>query len=185
MQFEEGQIYEGGISISGGDGPFRRWLVVAPFGKTHIHCIDDPLELRCWPLALVTWGIESGRLRYVGYNADHPALEVQRVKERLEVHDAHLSLSEKSLQRLIDALEDALEQGEEYALYLAGEILASASHSALLPSRRARLIGNVHALLASADLAQSLPMPPLHDAAEDNMATWNPGISDTINGVPY
>ena len=155
MQLEEGQIYEGGISLSGGDGPFRRWLVVAPFGKTHIHSVDEPLELHCWPVTLVEWGIESGRLSYGGKQSHHPALEVQRIKERLGVRDVHLSISEQSLGRLLEALHDALEAHAECAPYLAGEILSAATHSALGMGREEQIIAAVESLLSGAGLAGS------------------------------
>ena len=153
MQLEEGQIYEGGISISGGDGPFRRWLVVSPFGKVHIHSVDDPLELHCWPATLVESGIESGRLRYVGGALDHPALAVQRIKERLGVRDAHLSISQHSLERLLDALRTATDAGEQYALYLAGEILSAVSRSAFLINQREQLSATVYAVLGNGGFA--------------------------------
>lgn len=155
MQLEEGQIYEGGISLSGGDGPYRRWLVVAPFGKTHIHSIDEPLELHCWPATLVEWGIESGRLTYVGKQSNHPALDVQRIKERLRVRDVHLSISEQSLGRLLDALRDALEMNADCAPYLAGEIFAAATHSALMTGRGEQIVAAVEGLLRDARLAVS------------------------------
>ena len=153
MQLEEGQIYEGGISISGGDGPFRRWLVVSPFGKTHIHTIDDPLELHCWPVTLVESGIESGRLRYVGKSPDHPAIEVQRIKEKLGIRDAHLGISEHCLERLLAALCAAVESGADYAPYLAGEILSAAAHSAQLINRREQIFSSVHAVLGGSGFA--------------------------------
>jgi hypothetical protein len=159
MQLEEGRIYEGGISLTGGDGPFRRWLVVAPFGKTHIHCIDDPLELRCWPVSLIGSGIKSGRLRYVGNMPDHPALQVQRIKEALDVRDAHLSISEYSLDRLLDALRSAVATGKDYAPYLAGEILSAAAHSALTKRPRERIVTAVHALLDGGEFAVPQVIP--------------------------
>lgn len=159
MQLEEGQIYEGGISLSGDDGPFRRWLVVAPFGKTHIHSVDDPLDLRCWPVTLIEWGIESGRLNYAGKIPDHPALEVQRIKERLGVRDAHLSLSERSLERMLDALREAVEEGADCAPYLAGEILSAALHSALMAGRSEQIVTGVQSLIGDAAAARSPTIP--------------------------
>lgn len=159
MQLEEGQVYEGGISLSGDDGPFRRWLVVAPFGKTHIHSVDDPLDLHCWPVTLVEWGIESGRLSYAGKIPDHPALEVQRIKERLGVRDVHLSISEKSLERLLDALREAVEADADCAPYLAGEILSAALHSALMVGRSEKIVAAVQSLLGDADTAMSSAVP--------------------------
>lgn len=147
MHLDEGQVYEGTISISGGDGKFRRWIVVSPFGKTHIHSIDEPLEMRCWPAALVESGIESGRLRYVGTDPEHPAVQVQRIKERLEIRDAHLSLSKQCLDRLIGALRDAVEDDSELVPFIAGEILSAAAHSALVGNQREEVAESVYAVL--------------------------------------
>lgn len=149
MKLEEGQVYEGTISISGGEGPFRRWIVVAPFGKTHIHCVDDPLDLHCWPAPLIQYGIESGRMRYVDHQPEHPAIRVQRIKETLGVRDAHMSVSETSLERMLGALRSALMGGEDYAPYLAGEILAAAARSPLLLHRREHILGTVQELIGN------------------------------------
>ncbi|MBU1190083.1 MAG: hypothetical protein KKA36_00770 [Gammaproteobacteria bacterium] len=159
MQLEEGQVYEGGISISGDDGPFRRWLVVSPFGKTHIHCVDDPLDLHCWPVKLIEWGVESGRLSYIGKIPEHPAIQVQRVKEQLGVRDTHLSIPLLCIERLVEALRAAVDSGEDYAVYLAGEIISSASHSALLQSHRERLISTVHTILGEGEFAAPSLVP--------------------------
>lgn len=148
MELEEGQIYEGTLSISGGDGPFRRWLVVSPFGKTHIHCIDDPLDLHCWPASLIEPGIESGRLRYVGKDPGHPGIRVQRIKEALGVHDVHLSINARQLELLLEALRTAVTQGQDYAFFLAGEILSATARSALLLDRQTAISATVHAILA-------------------------------------
>lgn len=148
MQLQEGQIYAGTLSISGGDGPFRRWIVVAPFGKTHIHSIDDPLDLHCWPASLIEPGIESGRLRYVDTVADHPALRVQRLKETLGVRDTHLSIDERQLERLLDALRATVNAGQDTAPYLAGEILGAVARSAPLLERDTVITDTVHAILA-------------------------------------
>jgi hypothetical protein len=148
MELEEGQIYEGSLSISGGDGPFRRWLVVSPFGKTHIHCIDDPLDLHCWPASLIEPGIESGRLRYVGTDREHPGVRVQRLKETLGVRDVHLSIDERQLKRLLEALRSAVADDADYAPYLAGEILSAVARSAALLDRHPAISATVHAILA-------------------------------------
>lgn len=148
MELEEGQIYEGNLSISGGDGPFRRWLVVAPFGKIHIHCVDDPLDLHCWPASLLEPGIDSGRLRYVGMEPDHPGIRVQRLKENLDIRDAHLSIDARQLERLLDALRAAVDEEQDYAPYLAGEILSAATRSALLLDRWPAISATVTAILA-------------------------------------
>lgn len=152
MELEEGQIYEGTLSISGGDGPFRRWLVVSPFGKTHIHSVDDPLDLHCWPASLVEPGIESGRLSYVGREPDHPAIRVQRLKERLGVRDVHLSIDERQLHRLLDALRAAVADEADYAAYLAGEILSALARSALLLDRQDGIADTVYSILENREI---------------------------------
>lgn len=152
MELEEGQIYEGTLSISGGDGPFRRWLVVAPFGKIHIHCVDDPLDLHCWPASLINPGIESGRLRYVGKEPDHPGIRVQRLKEKLGVQDVHLSINERILERLLDALREAVNTEQNYSAHLAGEILSATARSARLLDRQTEIAATVHAILAGQEI---------------------------------
>jgi hypothetical protein len=94
-------------------------------------------------------------LSYVGKRPDHPALEVQRIKERLGLRDVHLSISERSLERLLDALHDAVEAGSDHAPYIAGEILSAALHSALMAGRSEQIVAAVHRILKDADLALS------------------------------
>lgn len=159
MELEEGQIYEGTLSISGGDGPFRRWLVVSPFGKTHIHCIDDPLDLHCWPASLVEPGIGSGRLRYVGKEPEHPSIRVQRLKESLGLRDVHLSINERQLDRLLDALRSAVAAEADYAPYLAGEILGAIARSAMLLERQDTLVKSVHCILENCDDGTPMVIP--------------------------
>lgn len=153
MELEEGQIYEGTLSISGGDGPHRRWLVVSPFGKTHIHCVDDPLDLHCWPASLIEPGIESGRLRYVGMDPAHPGIRVQRLKETLGIRDVHLSINEGQLERLLTALRSAVAAEADYAPYLAGEILSVVARSALLLDRQEGIATTVHCILEHREIA--------------------------------
>lgn len=160
MELEEGQIYEGALSISGGDGPFRRWLVVSPFGKTHIHCIDNPLDLHCWPASLVEPGIESGRLRYVGKDPEHPGIRVQRLKEALGVRDVHLSINDRQLDRLLDALRSAVAAEADYAPYLAGEILSAVARSALLLDRQEAIAASVHDILENREITAPLNLAP-------------------------
>lgn len=160
MELEEGQIYEGTLSISGGDGPFRRWLVVSPFGKTHIHCIDDPLDLHCWPASLVEPGIESGRLRYVGKDPEHPGIRVQRLKEALGVRDVHLSINDRQLDRLLGALRSAVAAEADYAPYLAGEILSAVARSALLLERQEAIAASVHDILENRGITAPLSLAP-------------------------
>lgn len=124
VELQEGQILEGTISISGGAGPLRRWIVVAPSGKTHIHSVDNPVELHCWPIHAALTGLENGKLKLIGYEPDHPVLRLQRAKEAIGVTDAHMGLNQASLDKMIDLLERAAMVGEAYTLYAAGEILA-------------------------------------------------------------
>lgn len=124
VELQEGQIFEGTISMAGGVGPLRRWIVVAPSGKTHIHSIDDPVDLHCWPINAALAGLENGNLKLVGYEPDHPVLRLQRAKEALGVTDAHMGLNPASLNKMIDLLERAAMTGEAYTPYAAGEILA-------------------------------------------------------------
>lgn len=167
MELEEGQIYEGTLSISGGDGPFRRWLVVSPFGKTHIHCVDDPLDLHCWPASLVEPGIVSGRLHYAGKDTDHPGIRVQRLKEALGLRDVHLSINERQLDRLLDALRSAAAEEADYAPYLAGEILSAIARSALLLDRQDAITQSVHSILQNR--VDSTPMVIPAKPAETTM----------------
>jgi hypothetical protein len=133
MNFIEGQIYRGNITMSGGnDGPTRSWIVVSPFDKTHIHSIDDPLELHCWPLFSAQKGIEGGCLELIETDPDHPVMQLQREKEKLDINDVHLGLHGESLDKMFQLLEQAAAKGLSYAPYAAGEILAfigSANHS--------------------------------------------------------
>lgn len=124
MQYNEGEIYEGTISLSGGEGPLRRWIVVAPFGKAQIHSIDNPLELHCWPIALIELGVREGKLKFVGTDTNHPVITLQRVKERVGIEDSHLGLHGASLNAMLELLDCAAMTGEAYTPYVAGEILA-------------------------------------------------------------
>ena len=129
MTIKEGQIYEGTISISGGGDVPRRWIVVSPFGKTHIHSIDNPLELHCWPAPLIEEGLKKGLVSLVGEEPEHPMVELQRDKEALAIHDTHLGLDNNSANRMLDLLQTAAENGKETAPYVAGEILSSLERS--------------------------------------------------------
>jgi len=133
MKFREGQIFKGTISLSGGsDGPTRHWIVVSPFNKTHIHSIDDPLDLHCWPLFSAQKGIEGGYLKLIETNINHPVMQLQREKEKFDINDVHMGLHDKSLNKMFLLLEHAVANGLAYAPYAAGEILAfidRANHS--------------------------------------------------------
>jgi len=126
---KEGQIYEGTISISGGNDIQRKWIVVSPFGKTHIHSIDNPLELHCWPAPLIEEGLKKGLLSLVGEDPTHPMVRLQRDKEAMQIHDTHLGLDGERVNRMLDLLQSATESGGETAPYVAGEILASLKRS--------------------------------------------------------
>jgi hypothetical protein len=133
MKFREGQIFKGNITLSGGnDGPTRKWIVVSPFNKTHIHSIDDPLDLHCWPLFSAQKGIEGGYLKLIETVIDHPVMQLQREKENLDINDVHMGLQGESLNKMFQLLEHAVTNGLSYAPYAAGEILAfvdRANHS--------------------------------------------------------
>ncbi|MDT8283368.1 MAG: hypothetical protein RQ982_11265, partial [Gammaproteobacteria bacterium] len=125
MKFTEGQIFKGNITMSGGnDGPTRSWIVVSPFNKTHIHSIDDPLDLRCWPLYSAQKGIEGGYLELIEIDLDHPVMQLQRAKEKFDLNDVHLGLQGESLGKMFQLLEQAVANDLSYAPYAAGEILA-------------------------------------------------------------
>lgn len=124
MEFSEGQIYKGNISMSGGDdGPTRSWIVVSPFNKTHIHSIDEPLNLHCWPLFSAQKGLEGGYLKLIKTDKNHPVILLQRAKEEFNVSDVHLGLKGQSLINMFRLLEHAVETSQPYAVYAAGEIL--------------------------------------------------------------
>jgi hypothetical protein len=133
MKFREGQIFKGNISLSGGnDGPTRNWIVVSPFNKTHIHSIDDPLDLHCWPLFSAQKGIEGGYLKLIETDINHPVMQLQRDKEKFDINDVHMGLHGETLNKMIQLLEQAVANGLSYAPYAAGEILAfmaRANHS--------------------------------------------------------
>jgi hypothetical protein len=129
MMIKEGQIYEGAISISGSDDVPRKWIVVSPFGKLHIHSIDNPLELHCWPAPLIEEGLKNGQVYLIGDEPEHPMVKLQREKEALELHDTHLGLDNDSANRMLDLLQTATENGTETAPYIAGEILSSLERS--------------------------------------------------------
>ncbi len=124
MTLEEGQIYEGEVASFGGDGPNGKWIVVAPFGKTHTHSLDDPKDLHCMPVAIAEHAIRTGRLRLVGCDREHPVVQLQRAKEQLGIRDSHMGLHGSSLNQMIGLLEQAVERREAYAPFAAGEIFA-------------------------------------------------------------
>lgn len=124
LTLEEGQIYEGPVSLSGGPGPHRRWIIVAPFGRLYGQSIDDPVELHWLPLNAVREGIDDGRLRYLGHEPEHPAVRLQRVKEMLDIRYAHVGLHGQELERMFALLESAIAAHADYAVYALGELRA-------------------------------------------------------------
>lgn len=130
MEFTEGQIYRGNISLSGGnDGPTQSWIIISPFEKIHIHSIDDPLDLHCWPLFPAQKGLEGGYLKLIETNIQHPVMCLQRAKEKLGISDIHMGLQGESLGRMFELLGQAVATSQPYALYAAGEILAFMGHA--------------------------------------------------------
>lgn len=121
---EEGQIYEGEISISGSIGPMRHWIVVAPFGKLRIHSIDNPIELHSWPLSLIHQHDAEGWLKLVRTDSNHPVVRLQRVKEVMGIADSHLGLSDESLKKMLTIIKQGALYGEDYIPYAVGEVLA-------------------------------------------------------------
>jgi hypothetical protein len=124
MTIEEAQILAGEVAAYGGIGPQQRWIVAAPFGKTHVRSIDDPTELQVMPLSIARTALADGRLRLLGRQPDHPAVRLQRIKENNKIHDTHMGLYGDNLARMLKLLRDAVAAGEDYAPYAAGEILA-------------------------------------------------------------
>jgi hypothetical protein len=144
MNFREGQIFKGNITLSGrDDGPTRSWIVVSPFNKLHIHSIDDPLDLHCWPLFSAQKGIDNGSLKLIKTDADHPVIQLQRAKENFDIRDPHMGLHGDALNKMIELLEHSVASDYPYAAYLAGEILAfikSANHSAMHAAEIKKLV---------------------------------------------
>lgn len=124
MDLQEGQVYEGSVSLMGEEGPLRHWLVIAPFGRLHIHSIDDPLELHCWPAATLELGLAGGRVRQVDSQPDHPVIRLQRLKEEMEIRDSDLGLSNENLHRMLQLLHRLFDEHSELAPYAAGEVFA-------------------------------------------------------------
>ena len=147
VNLQEGQIYEGSISLTGHEGQTRRWIVVAPFGKTHIHAIDNPTDLRCWPAALVEAGVRSGKLNLVETNPQHPVLALQRDKEAHNLQDLHLGFHGDALEKMLALLQEAATADKAYTPYAAGEILEFLKRTALRPERRKRFKDKVQKII--------------------------------------
>lgn len=132
MKLQEGQIYEGRISLSGAQGPVRHWLVVAPFGRIHIHSIDSPLDTHCWPASALLEGLATERARLVGYASHHPMIRLQRAKEAWGIRDTALGLPRHRLEKMLALLRRSLAEDREMALYAAGEIIEYLQRTPLL-----------------------------------------------------
>ncbi len=132
MNIREGQIYEGTVSIAGTpDETLRRWIVVAPFGKTHIHSLSEAGALHCWPISVIINGLEQGNVRLVDEAPDHPILQLQRAKESHGIVDTHLGLNEKRLEQMLALLQRAANENASYTRHTAAEILSLLDPSAL------------------------------------------------------
>ena len=149
MQLEEGQLYAGGVSLTGDDGPYHDWIVVSPFGRMHLHSIDDPLLLHCLPLNAAHRSLAAGGMRLVGSDPDHPVLQLQREKERRGIQDSHLGLHGEDLQGMLELLEEAVAARSPYAAYAAGEIRGLINTELCSAHEVERALARVEAALAS------------------------------------
>jgi hypothetical protein len=164
MNLLEGEIYEGEMSLMGEEGPLRRWLVVAPFGKLHIHSIDDPLELHCWPATTIELGLESGRVRLVGFEPDHPVIRLQRLKEENGIRDAELGLLNGNLAKMLALLQQLRDQNDELTPYAAGELYAllprTPMSEAQLDSIKSQVAGVLRGIGAAGGIAARSDQQP-------------------------
>jgi hypothetical protein len=125
MDFKEGQIYRGDITLSGeGEGKTRDWIIISPFNKIHMHSINNPLKLHCWPLFAAQKGLDAGRLELIETDLQHPVVHLQREKEKLGIPDIHMGLYGEPLEQMINLLGEATRKNKPFAPYMAGEILA-------------------------------------------------------------
>ncbi|MCG6937380.1 MAG: hypothetical protein LJE83_04315 [Gammaproteobacteria bacterium] len=151
MEFIEGQIFKGNITISGNnDGPTNSWIVISPFNKIHIHSIDDPLDLHCWPLDAARKGLEGGYLKLISTDIEHPVIQLQRAKEKFGVSDIHMGLHGELLEMMFELLGHAVANAIAYAPFAAGEILAFSDRALLskqeLAEIRKRVNEHLHTL---------------------------------------
>jgi len=146
--FREGEIYEGTFSITGSDGPPRRWIVVAPWGKHHIHSME-PERFRCWPLNPLVEAIAAGRARGVGFDPDHPMVRLQREKERRGLHDTHLQMDSIGLEAMLLLLEEARAAGADFAPYAIAEIRSQLTLSPLGDEQRNAVARRLDAIAAT------------------------------------
>lgn len=147
MNLKEGQIYEGNVSLMGEEGPRHKWLVVAPFGKTHIHSIDDPLELHCWPAMTLLRGLETNRVELVGHNPNHPVIQLQQRKEAMAIKDSDLGLSNSNLHKMLTLLQQLFDESSELALYAAGEVFALMRRTPIPDAHAKSIERHIHHLL--------------------------------------
>lgn len=131
MNLQEGQVFEGRLSLTGAEGPMRRWLIVAPFGKTHIHSIDNPLETHCWPARAISEGLAAERVKLVDFCPDHPMIRLQRAKEAYGIRDTALGLPRDRLEKMLKLVKQLVDKDREVALYAAGEIIELLQRTAL------------------------------------------------------
>jgi len=157
MNLQEGQIYEGRISMTGADGPLHRWMVVAPYGRTHIHSVDDPLDTHCWPAIAVTEGLSAGRVKLVDYNPDHPAIRLQRTKEAWDIPDTALGLPRDKLEKMVALMKDALVTDREMGLYAAGEIIELMARTPLPDAQAKSIERHIEKVLNGAGEVASAP----------------------------
>lgn len=147
MNLREGQIYVGHVSLMGEEGPTRKWLVIAPFGKTHIHSIDDPLDLHCWPAITILRGLENDRVKLVGNNPDHPVIQLQQRKEAMAIKDSDLGLSNSNLHKMLILLQQLLDEGSQLAAYAAGEVFALLRRTPIPQAHAKSIERHIHHLL--------------------------------------
>jgi hypothetical protein len=150
VDIQEGHVYEGYVSALGGEGPLARWIVVSPFGKRHAHSIGDPLALHCMPFGILQQQVECGSLIFVASQPDHPVIRLQRVKEAHGLHDTHMGLCGEPLETMIALLQGAVAGAQDYAPYLAGEILSALDRTHHSDEQMEQIAQRVHRILSSA-----------------------------------
>lgn len=150
-QLTEGQIYEGRVSVSGADGPYARWIIVAPFGRVQAYSIDRLYELRCLPIFPLQQGLRNGLLKYVETEPEHPLVQLQQIKELNQVRDTHLGLAGDSLEKMFAILEEAVANGRAYTPYAATEILALLNETLYTEKERQAVYARVYKLLPDAE----------------------------------
>lgn len=156
MSLMEGQVFEGEVGSFGAEAPLQQWIVVSPFGKTCLHSITDSLEHRFMALATAQNAIEQGRLRYRSFDQDHPVVHLQRRKEQRDVRDTHMSADKLAVARMMALLDEAIKEGQDYAPFLAGEVLAMLERARYRYGDTAPLVEQVHSLFATMPAAMAV-----------------------------